>query len=65
MIGLCASCTNAHPITSSKGSVFIRCDLSFNDPRFPRYPALPVLRCSGYRPQVEGGGDNDPSGEPR
>ena len=47
--GLCASCTHAQPITSSKGSTFIRCNLSLRDPRFPRYPTLPVLRCSGYQ----------------
>lgn len=50
LAGLCASCANAHLITSSKGSTFIRCDLSFRDPRFPRYPPLPVLRCAGYTP---------------
>jgi hypothetical protein len=50
LAGLCASCTHAHSITSSKGSAFIRCELSFSDPRFPRYPTLPVIACSGYRP---------------
>jgi len=48
--GLCASCAHAREIASSRGSTFIRCDLSFVDPRFPRYPALPVLACSGYAP---------------
>jgi hypothetical protein len=48
--GLCASCVNAHAITSSKGSTFLRCELSFHDPRYPRYPPLPVLRCDGYSP---------------
>jgi len=47
--GLCNSCVHAHPIHSSKGSTFIRCDLSFTDSRFPRYPTLPVLRCDGYK----------------
>ena len=26
------------------------CQLSFTDPDFPRYPALPVLACRGYVP---------------
>jgi len=49
--GLCASCTHAKTIASSKGATFIRCELSFTDPRFARYPALPVVRCEGYAPR--------------
>jgi hypothetical protein len=52
-LGLCASCVHSHPIPSSKGSTFIRCELSFTDVNFPRYPALPVIRCDGYRPMSE------------
>jgi hypothetical protein len=48
-IGLCASCRFVEVITSSKGSIFYRCRLSETDPAFPRYPALPVLACRGYR----------------
>jgi hypothetical protein len=46
--GLCASCRFAEIITSSRGSTFYRCTLADTDPRFRRYPVLPVLRCSGY-----------------
>ena len=46
--GLCASCTHARTIESSKGATFVRCELSFTDSRFARYPRLPVLRCEGY-----------------
>ena len=46
--GLCASCVHAQMVTSSKGSTFLLCRLSMVDPRFSRYPALPVLRCAGY-----------------
>jgi hypothetical protein len=28
--------------------MFWRCDLSAIDPRFPKYPRLPVRECSGY-----------------
>jgi hypothetical protein len=35
-------------VTSRRGSVFYRCTLADTDPRFARYPALPVLTCSGY-----------------
>ena len=47
--GLCASCVNAHVITSARGSSFLRCIMT-RDPRYPRYPSLPVLRCDGYSP---------------
>jgi hypothetical protein len=46
--GLCASCRFAEVITSSRGSTFYLCTLSTSDPRFRRYPILPVRECSGY-----------------
>jgi len=46
--GLCASCRHAELVTSSRGATFYRCGLSDRDPRFPRYPSLPVLVCRGY-----------------
>ena len=49
-VGLCALCQHAEVIRSSKGSTFYLCKLSATDPRFPRYPALPVISCSGYQP---------------
>lgn len=47
-VGLCASCVSARAIRSGKGSTFWFCRKSETDPRFPKYPSLPVLRCSGY-----------------
>jgi hypothetical protein len=47
--GLCGSCRLAEVITSSRGSVFYLCTLSASDPRFQRYPVLPVRECSGYQ----------------
>lgn len=49
-VGLCATCVHSQTVTSAKGSVFYLCRLSQEDPRFPRYPPLPVRVCSGYRP---------------
>jgi len=46
--GLCASCRQAEIVTSSRGSTFYLCRLANSDPRFVKYPALPVLECSGY-----------------
>jgi len=47
-LGLCAECRYAQRIASSKGSTFLLCALSRTDARFPKYPRLPVLSCSGY-----------------
>ena len=50
--GLCATC--AHLLLASSGrSVFVRCGLAQSDPRFPRYPALPVRTCLGFTPGGE------------
>lgn len=47
-MGLCATCVHVRVVTSSTGSTFYRCSLADVDPRFRRYPALPVLSCAGY-----------------
>jgi len=46
--GLCGTCRHSRVIASRRGSTFRLCERSATDPRFPRYPALPVLRCAGY-----------------
>jgi hypothetical protein len=48
-VGLCADCTHARQIESSRGSSFLLCQLSATDPRFPKYPRLPVLQCAGFK----------------
>jgi hypothetical protein len=48
--GLCATCLHVKTVTSDKGSIFFRCSLSDADPRFPKYPRLPVIRCAGWKP---------------
>lgn len=49
--GLCGSCTHARIVLTKRGSRFYLCGLSYIDPAFPRYPPLPVVRCSGYEPR--------------
>src|SRR5712692_3086774 len=51
--GLCASCTQVRRITSDRGAEFYLCTLSALDPRFPKYPRLPVFSCSGYEKRSE------------
>jgi hypothetical protein len=46
--GLCATCSHVERIRSDRGSVFYRCLLSARDPRFAKYPRLPVVFCPGY-----------------
>lgn len=55
--GLCGHCRHARPIRSDRGSAFILCGRSKSDPRYARYPRLPVSRCPGYEPLVPGGED--------
>lgn len=50
--GLCGSCQHARVVETRTGSRFYLCQLSRVDPRFPRYPRLPVLRCPGYRAEL-------------
>jgi hypothetical protein len=46
--GLCADCVHLRVATSPR-SAFVRCALADRDPRFARYPPLPVTECSGWR----------------
>ena len=47
--GLCTTCEHVRVITSDRGSEFYNCGLAKSDPRFPKYPRLPVLQCLGYQ----------------
>jgi hypothetical protein len=49
-VGLCYDCMYARKIESARGSTFYLCERSVSDPTFPKYPRLPILRCSGYAP---------------
>jgi len=50
--GLCADCRHAERVRSSKGSLFLLCGLARSDPRFPKYPRVPVGSCFGYAKTV-------------
>jgi hypothetical protein len=49
-LGLCQDCVHARVVRSARGSVFLRCALSEHDPRFAKYPRLPVRSCAGHVP---------------
>ena len=46
--GLCGACRHAQRVESARGSRFWLCARSADDPRFAKYPRLPVLECRGY-----------------
>jgi len=46
--GLCDTCKHQRIVRSGRGSTFSMCLLSKTRPEFPKYPRLPVERCSGY-----------------
>ena len=46
--GLCATCRHAQTVVSDRGSQFLLCALSKVDPRYAKYPRLPVLACEGH-----------------
>jgi hypothetical protein len=48
--GLCLDCEHRAVMRSDRGSVYLRCLRSASDPRFPKYPRLPVITCAGYAP---------------
>ena len=58
--GLCAACRQAQLVTSSRGSrrpcgrVGQDQLVAAVDPRYPKYPALPVLRCAAFQPRPAG-----------
>jgi len=47
-LGLCARCRHAQKVVSAHGSEFLLCGRSKTDPRYPKYPPLPVLHCPGF-----------------
>ena len=59
---LCETCTWMREIVTPKGSRFLLCQLSKNDPAFPKYPPQPVVRCDGYRPDGDRLEDKKASG---
>lgn len=52
-VGLCAACAHARVVESRRGSHFWLCERARTDPRFARYPPLPVLDCRGFEPAAD------------
>jgi hypothetical protein len=52
-VGLCRVCQHCRIIQTAKGSSFYYCELSEQNPSFPKYPRLPVLTCSGFEDRAK------------
>jgi hypothetical protein len=50
---LCESCTWMRQVVTPKGSRFLLCQLSQNNPAYPKYPPQPVVRCDGYKQKLQ------------
>lgn len=51
-VGLCRGCAHSRTVATPR-SRFWMCGLAASDPRFPKYPRLPILACDGYRRREE------------
>lgn len=60
-VGLCSGCRHARVQETARGSRFWRCLRAETDPRFERYPRLPVFRCGGFERAAS---DDDPGRTP-
>ena len=46
--GLCDSCLHQKLVRTGRGSEFSMCLRSRQDPRYDKYPRIPVAACPGY-----------------
>ncbi|MGE0785005.1 MAG: hypothetical protein AB7S26_04895 [Sandaracinaceae bacterium] len=46
--GLCGECAHVHRVETTRGTVYYRCTRADEDPRYAKYPNLPVRACRGY-----------------
>ena len=51
-VGLCARCRHARTVKAPRATYWL-CALFRDDPRFEKYPRLPVLACPGFEPRKD------------
>jgi len=47
---LCVRCAHLREVRNTRGSVFLLCRRSKDEPQYPRYPRQPVIECPGFEP---------------
>ena len=50
--GLCNTCVHQKVVRSGRGSVFSMCLRHRTQPKYPKYPRVPVARCPGFEPRA-------------
>ena len=58
VIGLCDRCVHVRRVATHRGSEFVLCGRSHDDPGYARYPRLPVMECRGFEPDETGEATN-------
>jgi hypothetical protein len=53
--GLCDRCVHQTVVRNTRGSSFSLCERSKTDPRYPKYPRVPVGECRGYEKRASHG----------
>jgi hypothetical protein len=48
--GLCNLCAHQRVVGTTRGSAFSMCERHKTDPRFAKYPRIPVAACPGFEP---------------
>lgn len=51
LAGLCDSCALQRIVRTGRGSEFSMCLRHKDDPRYPKYPRIPVAACPGFTPR--------------
>jgi hypothetical protein len=51
--GLCDRCRHQRVVRNTRGSSFSMCERSKTDPRYPKYPRVPVTECRGFEEKRE------------
>ena len=51
--GLCDACAWQRLVRTGRGSVFTLCLRHRDDPRFAKYPPVPVARCPGFERRAD------------
>jgi len=49
VVGLCLTCRHSRRVPAPRATYWL-CELAASDPRFVKYPRLPVRECGGYEP---------------